>query len=404
MVHDAKRIEFTLMSALQRAQASALTWSSPKAQPADTTRRALQAIDAASPVFSIFEAIRPLLPFAAGMIEVLSASHREEPAHFVYDVPEGFLSERARLIEKDPSLPMVAQSPAGCALRGPDVIPEGAFHRLDYNQMVYGRFGLDNVTGMILSKDGAGAAQEAIVLWLFSGGDIRLPTWEECRRLSLVCGDIRDAVMRARLPLAIHEPSHFQAMQDQGVGYLLLRSNGTLLEANRKAAWLSQKYSPRSAGSWRKHVHALISTAPTALQRGTPGSYRIPSSDGSGVLKLHVHRLTKLSEALREDVTMIRMEEMMWSGFQRLSQRQREIAGLLAFSGLSYKEIAGRLGIKEGSMRTHTERIYRALGVHSRFELIERAAKGGGEESGGEVSTRSGLGRRPAGSRARLVF
>lgn len=52
-----------------------------------------------------------------------------------------------------------------------------------------------------------------------------------------------------------------------------------------------------------------------------------------------------------------------------LTSRQREVAALLVETGLSYKEIAARLDRSEGTVRTHTERIYRAFGVHSRPEL-----------------------------------
>ena len=52
-----------------------------------------------------------------------------------------------------------------------------------------------------------------------------------------------------------------------------------------------------------------------------------------------------------------------------LTPRQREVAALLVGTGLSYKEIAARLNRSEGTVRTHTEKIYRALGVHSRPEL-----------------------------------
>jgi DNA-binding CsgD family transcriptional regulator len=48
------------------------------------------------------------------------------------------------------------------------------------------------------------------------------------------------------------------------------------------------------------------------------------------------------------------------------------VARWLGQSSLSYKEIAARLGIGEGTMRKHAERIYKKLGVHSRFELIAR--------------------------------
>jgi DNA-binding CsgD family transcriptional regulator len=52
-----------------------------------------------------------------------------------------------------------------------------------------------------------------------------------------------------------------------------------------------------------------------------------------------------------------------------LTPRQRDVATLLVGTGLSYKEIATRLGLREGTVRSHTEKVYRALGVHSRAEL-----------------------------------
>jgi DNA-binding NarL/FixJ family response regulator len=55
-----------------------------------------------------------------------------------------------------------------------------------------------------------------------------------------------------------------------------------------------------------------------------------------------------------------------------LPPRLREIAELLADSGLSYKEIAVRLEVGEGTIRRHVERLYRRLGVSSRAELSSR--------------------------------
>lgn len=54
---------------------------------------------------------------------------------------------------------------------------------------------------------------------------------------------------------------------------------------------------------------------------------------------------------------------------QVLTPRQRDVAALLVGTGLSYKQIAAHLDLSEGTIRTHTERIYRAFGVHSRPEL-----------------------------------
>ncbi|HRI68857.1 MAG TPA: LuxR C-terminal-related transcriptional regulator [Polyangium sp.] len=53
-----------------------------------------------------------------------------------------------------------------------------------------------------------------------------------------------------------------------------------------------------------------------------------------------------------------------------LTPRQAEIARLLSETGLSMKEIAGRLDLSDGTIRKHVENIYRRLGVHSRAELL----------------------------------
>ncbi len=51
----------------------------------------------------------------------------------------------------------------------------------------------------------------------------------------------------------------------------------------------------------------------------------------------------------------------------RLGPRERRVLELLA-QGASNKEIARELGISEGTVRTHLERLYRKLGVRSRTE------------------------------------
>lgn len=43
-----------------------------------------------------------------------------------------------------------------------------------------------------------------------------------------------------------------------------------------------------------------------------------------------------------------------------------------AVSGLSNREIAGKLGISENTVRTHLKQVYRRLGVHSRAQLARR--------------------------------
>ena len=52
------------------------------------------------------------------------------------------------------------------------------------------------------------------------------------------------------------------------------------------------------------------------------------------------------------------------------SRREEEIAALIYRSGLSNKEIANRLGLSEGTVKSHVHSILLKFGVRSRTELI----------------------------------
>ena len=51
-----------------------------------------------------------------------------------------------------------------------------------------------------------------------------------------------------------------------------------------------------------------------------------------------------------------------------LTERQREVA-TLASQGLSNKVIAQKLGLTEGTVKTHLNAIYVKLDLHSRIDL-----------------------------------
>lgn len=63
------------------------------------------------------------------------------------------------------------------------------------------------------------------------------------------------------------------------------------------------------------------------------------------------------------------------SGVDDLTEREREVYRL-AVEGLRKEEIGKRLYISAGTARTHLQRVYRKLGVHSQAELIALAAGG----------------------------
>jgi DNA-binding NarL/FixJ family response regulator len=59
------------------------------------------------------------------------------------------------------------------------------------------------------------------------------------------------------------------------------------------------------------------------------------------------------------------------SGAFALTPRETEIAESVA-SGLQNKEIAGRLGIADGTVRIHVHNIFKKLGIQNRVELANR--------------------------------
>ena len=60
----------------------------------------------------------------------------------------------------------------------------------------------------------------------------------------------------------------------------------------------------------------------------------------------------------------------------RLTQREREVLSVAA-EGLTAREIASRLGVRERTVTTHLARIYGKLGVGSRLAAIRLAARAG---------------------------
>jgi DNA-binding NarL/FixJ family response regulator len=60
----------------------------------------------------------------------------------------------------------------------------------------------------------------------------------------------------------------------------------------------------------------------------------------------------------------------------RLTEREREVLAVAA-EGLTAREIASRLGVRERTVTTHLARIYGKLGVRSRLAAIRLAAQSG---------------------------
>ncbi|AKT40340.1 helix-turn-helix transcriptional regulator [Chondromyces crocatus] len=197
--------------------------------------------------------------------------------------------------------------------------------------------------------------------------------------LASLNGPIRAALARIRLPFVSSQPILEQVLAEQALGYACISARtGALLEANRKAYVLADRY--RAAMNVPRSSRPLPALLRRASQPGIGGNVSmIVDGRVSSFLDLHTHFLAKETHVLPEDIILIMMRDISLPQIAprqsravqpaRLTTREKEIATLLVESGLSYKQIADSLTIRTGTMRAHTENIYRKLEVHSRAEL-----------------------------------
>jgi DNA-binding NarL/FixJ family response regulator len=77
----------------------------------------------------------------------------------------------------------------------------------------------------------------------------------------------------------------------------------------------------------------------------------------------------QLGTLLRHVVERRRIDRPVPDGLSNLTNRERDIYDL-AVKGLRKAKIAEKLYISPGTARTHLQRVYKKLGVHSQAELI----------------------------------
>ena len=81
---------------------------------------------------------------------------------------------------------------------------------------------------------------------------------------------------------------------------------------------------------------------------------------------------TQLLSQLQIELPEKRLQSSAGEYHDPLTEREGDVLRHLD-SDLSIPEIASKLVISLGTLRTHIKRIYTKLGVHSRFEAITRA-------------------------------
>jgi DNA-binding CsgD family transcriptional regulator len=132
--------------------------------------------------------------------------------------------------------------------------------------------------------------------------------------------------------------------------------------AKKRHPWYAEVMRP----SAQEHECKLLLPAPAGVSRGfyfvrDAGSRDFDERDRAVLNALRPHL-----EAVR------RRWDQRQAGVAGLTGRERQLV-LLLRDGLSNQEIADRLSISAGTVRTHLENIFEKLGVHTRTAAVARA-------------------------------
>jgi hypothetical protein len=122
---------------------------------------------------------------------------------------------------------------------------------------------------MILTpKESFGRGDRRALAVQWDGADV--PTWEACGltgyHLRWTSGGVR-AHEFADLRPSKALPSN---VEEQDEGYIVLRLDGTLLEANQRAVMLCEKYASLKGGPWRSVVDEFLSATSIRPHPGSP--------------------------------------------------------------------------------------------------------------------------------------
>lgn len=345
----------------------------------EATARALARLPATAHPAALFDAIRPCVHFAAGLFCVIRPSAPDAlVSHAVglpQDVFESWLSTSPEQLAQ--ALAPVITSEAGSLWRDSETLTGAQREQLE----VLGKLdtaGLGEGGGYkVLQRSVPGQGVEHVMMAVLMERGETVPLRVQAL-LAALNPAIHAASLRLRLLLGAREPIFAQIIEEQALGYICISTRGSVLEANRRAHDLVQRY--REASGIRGRLRAMADFAERACEatRGRRPWY-LAASYPRSLLQVHAHWLAKETHALPEDVVLLMMNEIIapeaavevHPSLRRLTPRQREIALLLARTGRSYKQIADQLEISEATVRKHGENVHHALGVHSRAELAE---------------------------------
>ena len=346
--------------------------SGPERASLKASVRALDRVPARGAPEAIFSAIARCVPVVGGLVGTLGAGASSSPVSHVVKLPapvvEGWASTPREQLQRMLA-PMVTAGPGEVVSDSQAIV--GPFREeLDLLRCLDDA-GLGESAGYkVSSRPGpaGGLAHHFMTFALDRGAAF---TERHRRLLVLLRPAIEAAHARLGVPLVASQPILAQIVDELAMGLLCVSRRGTIVEINERMHALVTRYLPVARVEGGRG--ALGRFAERAMvETGNGRVWQLRRADGAALAEVSGHWLTKEAHALGEDVVLFVMKEILLAPVvagEMLTERQWEIAGLLAGSGLSYKEIAARMQISEGTVRKHVEHIYRSAGVHSRAEL-----------------------------------
>jgi DNA-binding CsgD family transcriptional regulator len=337
----------------------------------------LDLLPANAPTSAVLDAIRPCVPFAAGLVSVISPGEDgalvSQPLRLPPEVFESWLRMPPNLLQM--TLAPVLLSGPGTLFCDSETLCGAQREQLEILRELDGA-GLGEGAGYkLLERPSPWYGVEHLMLALLMERGERVPARSQVM-LSALHEHLRAAILRLSIPLLSHQPIYPQIVAEQSLGYICLSQNGLVLEANRRAREFVDRYGAEAGIQGRRR--AVEDFAVRALKEtvgGQPWQLRI---DGSPLLlQVDATRLPKETHVLPEDTILLSMREVhepqvaarALRAIERLTKRERQIALLLAQPRKNPKEIAFQLGITPNTLRKHAENIYKKLGVQSRLEL-----------------------------------
>ena len=361
------------------AEVNAICWS------AEETRLLFAASDELARIPLGAESTEPLrvlarhFPLAVSVAHVTHAEDPQDGRLVLLNLPTEF-SEVLMQSRTVRLLATVAEATAlGIGLRDIDVLGN---ERQTHLAELLGQFGLSGAYGMLSARRQTGQNGELECILLFWDTRRLGPTRREAALVGALQPFVANAIERTRQSRVFPDECLSRNAQQHQLGLALFGADGTVIAHNQRASVLASALDT-SAATDRIHL-ALRRLArrvgiPGETGVGTPRRLAISLPERDSILDICAHSLPQVSHSSGPGLWVLGLQELDRTGnmrdeaqpsfLQTLPPRQRQVATLLARTGLSYAEIAAQLGLAPGTVRKHAEWAFRRLGVNRRFEL-----------------------------------